>query len=135
MGKVVLVKEVKNKCAFKIHGSDHADYSPLSKKESRSSSSLGDMGGIVRPMWITHRHATSSESARYSLRSYSSFQYPCLQVCSSSEQNEELWYVQLLNCVRLCGSTECSPPGSSVHGILQARIQELGAMPSSRGSS
>ena len=28
-----------------------------------------------------------------------------------------------------------SPPGSSVHGILQARIQEWVAMPSSRGSS
>ena len=29
----------------------------------------------------------------------------------------------------------CSPPGSSVHGILQARILEWVAMPSSRGSS
>ena len=29
----------------------------------------------------------------------------------------------------------CSPPGSSIHGILQARIQEWVAMPSSRGSS
>ena len=28
-----------------------------------------------------------------------------------------------------------SPPGSSVHGILQARIPEWAAMPSSRGSS
>ena len=31
--------------------------------------------------------------------------------------------------------TACSPPGSSVHGILQARILEWVAMPSSRGSS
>ena len=29
----------------------------------------------------------------------------------------------------------CSPPGSSVHGILQARILVWVAMPSSRGSS
>ena len=29
----------------------------------------------------------------------------------------------------------CSPPGSSVHGILQVRILEWVAMPSSRGSS
>ena len=29
----------------------------------------------------------------------------------------------------------CSPPGSSVHGDLQARILEWIAMPSSRGSS
>ena len=30
---------------------------------------------------------------------------------------------------------DCSPPGSSVHGIFQARILEWVAMPSSRGSS
>ena len=30
---------------------------------------------------------------------------------------------------------DCSPPGSSVHGILKARILEWVAMPSSRGSS
>ena len=30
---------------------------------------------------------------------------------------------------------DCGPPGSSVHGILQARILEWVAMPSSRGSS
>ena len=29
----------------------------------------------------------------------------------------------------------CSPPGSSVHGILQARILEWVAMPFSKGSS
>ena len=30
---------------------------------------------------------------------------------------------------------DCSPPGSSVHGILQARIPEWVAIPFSRGSS
>ena len=34
----------------------------------------------------------------------------------------------------LCGPMDCIPPGSSVHGILQARILEWVAMPSSRGS-
>ena len=38
-------------------------------------------------------------------------------------------------CLTLCDSTDCSPPGPSVHGILQARILEWVAMPSSRGSS
>ena len=37
--------------------------------------------------------------------------------------------------VWLCDPTDCSPPGSSIHGILQARILEQAAMPSSRGSS
>ena len=32
----------------------------------------------------------------------------------------------------LCDPTDCSPPDSSVHGILQARILEWVAMPSSR---
>ena len=35
----------------------------------------------------------------------------------------------------LCNRMDCSPPGSSVHGILQARILEWVVMPSSRGSS
>ena len=35
----------------------------------------------------------------------------------------------------LCNPTDCSPPGSSVHRILQVRMLEWVAMPSSRGSS
>ena len=38
-------------------------------------------------------------------------------------------------CLILCDPMDCSPPGSSVHGTLQARIPEWVAMPSSRGSS
>ena len=34
-------------------------------------------------------------------------------------------------CPTLCSPMDCSPPGSSVHGILQARIPEWDAMPSS----
>ena len=35
----------------------------------------------------------------------------------------------------LCDFVDCSPPGSSLYGILQARILEWVAMPTSRGSS
>ena len=38
-------------------------------------------------------------------------------------------------CPTLCDPMDCSPPGSSVHGILKARILEWVAVPSSRGSS
>ena len=38
------------------------------------------------------------------------------------------------SCLTLCCPLDCSPPGSSVHGILQARILEWVAMPSSRAS-
>ena len=39
------------------------------------------------------------------------------------------------SCLTLCDPTDCSLPGSSVNGILQARILEWVAVPSSRGSS
>ena len=39
------------------------------------------------------------------------------------------------SCPTLCDPMDCSPPGSSVCGILQARILEWIAMPSSKGSS
>ena len=38
-------------------------------------------------------------------------------------------------CLILCNPMDCSTPGSSVHGSLQARILEWVAMPFSRGSS
>ena len=39
------------------------------------------------------------------------------------------------SCPTLCNPVDCSPPGSSVHGILQARILEWVAISFSRGSS
>ena len=50
------------------------------------------------------------------------------------------WKVKLVvlvtqSCLTLCDPMDCSPPGSSVHGILQARILEWVAIPFSRGSS
>ena len=40
-----------------------------------------------------------------------------------------------LLCVTLCDPMDYSLPGSSVHGILEARILEWIAIPFSRGSS
>ena len=39
------------------------------------------------------------------------------------------------SCLTLHDPMDCSPPGSSVHGILQARTLEWVAMPFSRQSS
>ena len=44
-------------------------------------------------------------------------------------------YAQVQLYLTPCDPMDCSPPGSSVHGILQARILEWVAMPSSTGSS
>ena len=41
----------------------------------------------------------------------------------------------LQSCLMLCNPVDHSPPGFSVHGILQARMLEWVATPLSRGSS
>ena len=46
----------------------------------------------------------------------------CVCVCAQS-------------CLRVCNPVDCSLPGSSAHGIFQARILEWVAISSSRGSS
>ena len=61
---------------------------------------------------------------------------------SHEEDMEETWMhtarvhaKSLQSCLTLCDPMGYSPPGSSVHGILQARILEWVVMPSSKGSS
>ena len=39
------------------------------------------------------------------------------------------------SCLTLCDPMDCSLPGSSVHGIFQARVLQWGAVCFSRGSS
>ena len=59
------------------------------------------------------------------------------------EQGHNLQMVNVINiewvcaqsCWTLCDPTDCSPPGSSVHGISQTRTLEWVAISSSRGSS
>ena len=41
----------------------------------------------------------------------------------------------LQSCLTLCDPIDCNPPGSSLHGVLQARTLEWVAMPFSRESS
>ena len=54
---------------------------------------------------------------------------------SSSTSGSGLRAKLLQSCPTLCNPVDCSPPGSSVHGILQARILEWVAVPFSRGPS
>ena len=51
-----------------------------------------------------------------------SYLHVCMYMCAQS-------------CPTLCNPTDCSPPGSSVNGIFQARTLEWVAISSSRGSS
>ena len=52
----------------------------------------------------------------------------------SNQQRACLLAQSLQSCPILCDPMDCSPPGCSVHGILQARILEQVAISSSRGS-
>ena len=60
-----------------------------------------------------------------------------------NKRNKSLYFhrVYILVCplslshALLCDSINCSPPGSSIHGILQARILEWVAISFSKGSS
>ena len=56
-----------------------------------------------------------------------------------SIHREQIKYIMLHPCMCACPTLwdpmDYSPPASSVHGILQARILEWVAVPSSRGSS
>ena len=53
--------------------------------------------------------------------------------CALRKREVGCMYVQSLQlCPTLCGPMDCSPPGSSIHGILQVRIVEWVSMPSSR---
>ena len=51
----------------------------------------------------------------------------CVYVCARAKL--------LQSCPAVCDHMDYSLPGSSIHGIIQAIILELVAMPSSRGSS
>ena len=59
----------------------------------------------------------------------------------SAEWAKEVRHLILLllidtqSCPTVCDPVDCSPPGSSVHGILQARMLEWVAVPFCRGSS
>ena len=56
---------------------------------------------------------------------FSIVHHPFMSMCAKSLQP----------CPTLCDPMDCSLPGFSVHGILQARILEWVANPFSRGSS
>ena len=66
-----------------------------------------------------------------------------VQVLKLIKKNNMLWLLRsmirmcvcVLSHIQLWDPMDCSPPGSSVHGILQARILQWVAIPFSRASS
>ena len=76
---------------------------------------------------LFHRYWKASQSESTNLYSYQQGFY-CLSFSAVHAKSFQL-------CLTFCNPVDCSPPSSSVHGILQARILEWVAMPFSRGSS
>ena len=76
-------------------------------------------------------HLSKTISVKYSRLVSSYYSFPaCTLILGVLSLHARM--LSHFSCVWLCDSTDCSPPGSSVHGTLQARILEWVAMPSSR---
>ena len=63
---------------------------------------------------------------------HNTWQYPGP---SQSTGKLYLWVLVTQLCPTVCDPMDCFPPGSFIHGILQARILEWAAIPFSEGSS
>ena len=61
--------------------------------------------------------------------------FPAWIVLSGSHLHKMLGTQSLHSCLTLCNAMDCSPPGSSIHGIFLERILEWVAISSFRGSS
>ena len=74
-------------------------------------------------LFPTHAVHINHNAQTYTVKEFNLTFYVCTRAKS------------LQSCPTLCDSVDCNPPGFSVCGILQARILEWVAMPSSGGSS
>ena len=95
---------------------------------SPSTLSQGKSHVHAKAQWESSRLSTSQEE-----RSHRGTNLLALWSYASSFQKVKV--LVTLSCPALCDPMDCIPPGSSVHGILQARILEWVAIPYLRGSS
>ena len=107
------------------------DYSPWGHKEldtteqlSLHFTSLGCLGNV---MWFPNRNVlnTSTLKIKTIISKIKANLFPVWDGCESE-------FTQ--SCLTLCDPMDCSPSGSSIHGIFQARILEWVAISFSRGS-
>ena len=81
---------------------------------------------MFRMTWFYRNEYTRGAESSFHMRTFSQLLYlPGACMCAKSLQA----------CPTLCNAMDCSPPCSSVHEILQARILEWVAKPFFRGSS
>ena len=120
--------------------------SPISHKESRLLRLLGKVLPCVTLPMVLKRSTTQVRVCGHawaldpapaaSVTHMGRCPYPCwgngIENKSAVKQN---CCLVAQSCLTHCDPMDCSPPGFSVHGILQARILEWVVMPSSRRSS
>ena len=113
---------------------------PLSPMRGSQGACFGDSGPSF--CWTAHDFSSgglASSGPRLSLACGSItpltvFTWPLLFLCLILIRLLQSQSVSRSVCLTLYDSMDCSPPGSSVLGILQSRILEWVAMPFSRGS-
>ena len=104
------------------------------------------------PSWVSNLHAPFTLDGWLYLHSSQKKAKPTTKLSPFSELIKSYRFISLSlltttlhlfkvkvlvtrSCPTLCNPMDCSPPGSSVHGVLQARILEWVAIPFSRGPS
>ena len=103
-----------------------ADYSPRSREESEATEHTRKLKGLRRNagQWFLYLKGGRG--------------FACWRkdtISDSMKQPAHMCVFIRFRRVRFCDPVDCNRPGSSVHGILQARILDWVAMPFSRGSS
>ena len=81
--------------------------------------------------WGGSGAAVCVELRTQSLRTKAVYQWEAEGRMSSTEEPFPVVCLAAQSCLSLCDPIDCSLPGSSVHGILQTRILQWVAMPSS----
>ena len=124
--------------AFSLRG--RALPRPMLAKKQRERGAWPDQADMWRFPAVTQSSADMGLACSSVCLCYTHTQvYMHKKVCVDlGECCPSLWCVcakSLQPCPTLCDPMDCSTPGSSVHGILQSRIQGWIAIPFSRGSS
>ena len=103
---------------------------------------MGDPGGLPSVGSHRVRHdwsdlAAAEAASLYYIWSYDLLVHGFIKEFSNTLLSIKLVVVMLVaqSCLTLCDPMDCSPPGSSVHGILQAKILEWVACPPPDGLS
>ena len=103
------------------------------------------MNNIVLQRWAWGAGLKCLERTK-AMQGYLSLRGPRLEECVQGLEPQALEFSMfsisipvcvhsIQSCPTLCAPMDCSPPGSFLHEIIQARILEWVVMPSFRGSS